>query len=78
MEVCEQNEAFIEKDGELTFSHTKVILREGDQYYYAITDRRYHSASEVDPFELGIVPIPASKIWPPFPMNFTQAPNPLP
>lgn len=78
MEVCQQNEAFTEVDGDLAFSHTKVILREGDQYYYAITDRRYGSTSKVEPSELDIVPIPACQIWPPFPTNFTRAPDPLP
>ena len=48
MEVCEQNEAFVEEHGDLAFSHTKIILREGDQYYYAITSRRYPTTSEVD------------------------------
>ena len=46
MEVCEQNEAFVEQDGDFAFSHTKIILREGDQYYYAITSRRYLPTSE--------------------------------
>ncbi len=78
MKICEQNEAYTEEDGDLRFSHTKVILREGNQYYYAITDRRYSSTSEVDPSELDIVPIPASQIWPPFPIDFTRAPEPLP
>jgi len=30
MEVCEQNEAFVEQDRDLAFSYTKIILREGD------------------------------------------------
>jgi serine/threonine protein kinase len=78
MEVCEQNEAFVEQDGDLAFSHTKIILREGDQYYYAITSRRYLPTSEVDLLELDPVPIPASQIWPPFPTHFARAPEPLP
>jgi hypothetical protein len=78
MEVCEQNEAFVEEDGDLVFSHTKIILRNGAQYYYAITSRRYHSSSEVNSFELNPIPISASKIWPLFPKYLTQAPEPLP
>ncbi|KAH8588263.1 kinase-like domain-containing protein [Bisporella sp. PMI_857] len=78
MEVCEQNEAFVEEDGDLAFSHTKIILREGDQYYYAITSRRYLLHFEVDLLELDPVPIPASQIWPPFPTRFARAPEPLP
>jgi hypothetical protein len=30
MEVCKQNEAFVEENRDLVFSHTKMILREGD------------------------------------------------
>ena len=72
MEVCEKSEAFAED----AFSHTKIILREGDQYYYAITSRRYTDTSKVDLHELDLVPI--SQIWPPFPTQFTRAPEPLP
>jgi len=71
MEVCEQNDAFVEEHGDLAFSHTKIILREGDQYYCAITSRRYPATSEVELLELDLVPIPASQIWPPFPTQFT-------
>ncbi|KAF1992731.1 serine/threonine-protein kinase-like protein [Amniculicola lignicola CBS 123094] len=78
MEVCEQNEAFIEEDGDLKFSHTKIICRVDDQYFYAITDRRYHFIADIDPVTLNHISIPASQIWPPFPMGFTQAPDPLP
>jgi serine/threonine protein kinase len=77
MEVCEQKEAYVENGGELTFSHTKVILREGGQYYYAITGRRYHSAADVNLAELSIVSIPTSQIWPPFPHHYTRVPEPL-
>ncbi|CBY00826.1 similar to serine/threonine-protein kinase [Plenodomus lingam JN3] len=75
MEVCEQNEAYVEKDGELTFSHTKVILRKDGQYYYATTHRRYDSAADIDLAELPLESIPTWQIWPPFPHNFTHAPE---
>ncbi len=78
MEVCEQHEAFVEEDGELVFSHTKVILRNGDQYYYATTSNRYRTKSEVVPSSLKLHPIPTSKIWPQFEKGFTVAPKPLP
>lgn len=78
MEICEQNEAFVEEDGDLAFHHTKIILRDGNQYYYALTERRYWSTSEVDPVDLDLTPIPTSQIWPPFPADFTRAPEPLP
>ncbi|KAH8586090.1 serine/threonine-protein kinase-like protein [Bisporella sp. PMI_857] len=73
MEVCEQNEAFAEAYRDLVFSHTKIILREGDQYYYAITSRCYFATSEVDLLELDFVSIPASQIWPLFSRQFTRA-----
>ena len=78
MEVCEQNEAFVEENGDVAFSHPKIILREGDQYYYAITSRRYLPTSEVDLLELDPVLIPASQIWPLFLTQFARAPEPLP
>ena len=78
MEVCEQNEAFVQEDRELVFSHTKVILRKGDQYYYATTRNRYRTTSEVVPGSLKLHPIPTSKIWPQFKKGFTVAPKPLP
>jgi serine/threonine protein kinase len=78
MEVCEQSEAFVEEHGDLAFSHTKIILREDNQYYYAITSRRYPPTSEVDLVGLEPVPIPTSQIWPPFPRQFARAPEPLP
>jgi serine/threonine protein kinase len=77
--VCEQSEVWVEEEGELVFSHTSVILRDGDQYSHATTSRRYGSTSEVDLRELdNPIPIPSSKIWPPFPAHFTRAPDPLP
>jgi hypothetical protein len=78
MEVCEQNEAFVEEHGDLIFSYTKIIFREGDQYYYAIINRRYPATSEVDLLELNLIPIPSSQIWLPFATQFARAPKPLP
>ncbi|OBT69956.1 hypothetical protein VE03_00497 [Pseudogymnoascus sp. 23342-1-I1] len=79
MEVCEQSEAFAEQDGDLVFQHTKIILRDASsQYFYALSEHRYSSASEIDPADLELIPIPSSQIWPPFPENYTRAPEPLP
>ena len=72
-----ENEAFVEEYGDLAFFHTKIILREGDQYYYVITRRRYSRTSEVDLHELDLVTIPISKIWRPFPRQFVREPEPL-
>lgn len=35
MEICENGEAFVEEDGDPVFDHTKLILRRGDEYFYA-------------------------------------------
>lgn len=79
MEVCEQNEAFAEEDGDLIFHHTKIILRQHDnQYLYAISNQRYSCATEIDPATLELIPIPVSQICPPFPETYTRAPEPLP
>jgi serine/threonine protein kinase len=78
MEVCEQNEAWVEKDGDWTFSHTKIILKKDDQYFYATSSHRYNSAADVNLVDFDPIPIPASKIWPQFPKHFQRAPKPLP
>ncbi|KAF2800191.1 serine/threonine-protein kinase-like protein [Melanomma pulvis-pyrius CBS 109.77] len=78
MEICEQNEAFIVEDGDLKFSHTKIICKVGNQYFYAVTDRRYRLIADIDPVALTRILIPAPHIWPLFPIGFTQAPDPLP
>jgi hypothetical protein len=77
MEVCEQSEAFIEVEGDLSFSHTKVILRDGHQYYYAVTSHRYLRESHINLAELNPMAIPTSKIWPPFPTAFSRVSEPL-
>ena len=77
MEVCVQSPAFVEKHGDLVFSHTKIILREGNQYYYAISSHRC-LGFKVDIHELNPIPIPSSQLWPSFPTQFRQTPEPLP
>lgn len=78
MEVYQQNEAWADKDGDLVFHHTKFILKDGDQYYYARDSRRQRHISEADLSELKLIPIPVSTIWPVFPTHFTRVPEPLP
>ncbi len=72
MDIVETTEAFIEEGDDLIFSHTKVILKKGDQYFYATTKSRH-----VDPSTLDPIPIPALRIWPPFRTSLTRAPEPL-
>lgn len=77
MEICESSEAFVEEDGDLVFSHTKIILRRQDRYFYATTNRRLQpSAIELDGLEL--LEIPVHSVWPKFHPEFTLAPEPIP
>lgn len=76
MEICEQSEAFVQQNGELVFDHTKLILRRGDDYFYARTNQRQTSAIDVSLLETS--KIPAENVWPPMDPQFTEAPDPLP
>ena len=39
MEICEKGEIYVEKDDDLIFDHTKIILRGADdEYFYSKTD----------------------------------------
>ncbi|KAF1815598.1 hypothetical protein P152DRAFT_446645 [Eremomyces bilateralis CBS 781.70] len=78
LEILEHSEAWEQVDDVLTFSHTKVILRDGSRYFYAITDRRYPPSSKIDPSTLNLHPIPISRIRPVFPASYTRAANRLP
>jgi hypothetical protein len=77
MEVCDQNEAWVEKDEDYTFSHSKIILRKTDEYFYATSAHRYRSAADINMLDLDLIPIPVSEIWPQFPKHFKRAPEPL-
>ncbi len=78
MEVCGQNEAWVERDGDWIFSHTKIILKKDDQYFVATSMHRYRSAADVNLADLDPISIPASKIWPQYPEHFKRAPTPIP
>jgi len=76
MEICEKGAAFVEEGGDLVFSHTKLILREGHQYSYAISPKHFTSISDIDIHTLELHPIPISQIFPSFSTEFTRAPDP--
>ncbi|KAF2458987.1 hypothetical protein BDY21DRAFT_384881 [Lineolata rhizophorae] len=78
IEILEKGAAFVEKGGDLEFSHTKLILKDGHQYFYAKTPRRCRSLPKIDIYTLELQPIPISHIWPLFTEQLTLAPEPLP
>jgi hypothetical protein len=78
MEICEQSQAFLDKDGDLVFDHTKLILRRGSEYFYARANRRVSSLSAVDISQLKLHKINTENVWPPMDPSFTPVPDPLP
>ncbi|KAG5982816.1 hypothetical protein E4U55_001310 [Claviceps digitariae] len=79
MEIYQQNEAFIEKDGDLEFGFTKIILRgPNHEYFYAITKERLGAHSPVDLEKLDKIPIPTENVWPSYSSHLLRAPEPLP
>ncbi len=75
MEIIEQSEAFVGEGDSMTFSHSKVILKEGYRYFYARTKSR---GVDTDPSTLDPHLIPASQIWPSFREGLTRAVEPVP
>jgi serine/threonine protein kinase len=78
MEVHEYKQAWMDMGDDFEYSHTTVILRRGDEFFYARTIRRYRSSSEISSHDLDLHPIPAADIWPVFSTDLTRAPDPLP
>ncbi|KAL6798892.1 kinase-like domain-containing protein [Trichoderma sp. SZMC 28013] len=79
MEICETGEMYIDKDDDLAFDHTKVILKGADdEFFYAKTNRRMSQVPQIDINSLHITRIPADHIWPLADAKFTRAPDPLP
>ncbi|KID62954.1 uncharacterized protein G6M90_00g079550 [Metarhizium brunneum] len=74
MEIYQRGQAFIEKDGDLEFAFTKLIIKgPNHQYFYATTKDRIGTFSSVDINQLEMVPIPLENIWPLFSDHFSQA-----
>lgn len=79
MEVYQQSQAFVEKDGHLEFAFTKVIIRgQNHQYFYATTKDRIGAFSPADLNRLHKTSIPINDVWPFFSAQFSRAPEPLP
>ncbi|KAF5021201.1 hypothetical protein F66182_6761 [Fusarium sp. NRRL 66182] len=78
MEVYDQSEVFVEKDGDLEFSYTKAIFKQGNKFFYSISERRLPPASVIEVPPSGLHEIPLHHIWPQVDINLTEAPDPLP
>lgn len=78
MELCENTQIFVERDGEAVFDHTKIIFRDGNDYFYARTDQHFSEPSIDINTLLQINKIPIESIRPPMSPQFTPAPDPLP
>jgi serine/threonine protein kinase len=79
MEICQRGQAWIEKDGELEFDFTKLILRSpDDDFFWATTKDRVGESTFVDLDRLVKTRIPSDSIWPRFSADFFCAPDPLP
>ncbi|KAI9046423.1 hypothetical protein LZ554_009556 [Drepanopeziza brunnea f. sp. 'monogermtubi'] len=78
MEICEQNEVWaFDDDQDMTFSHTKLILKSNDGHFYTTSPNRQRPSADIDITQLNCVPIPASDICPLFPAHFTKVFGPI-
>lgn len=73
MEIVDKCDMWEGVDGDEKFSHTKIILRNSAEYFYAKTRRRFVDAADVDPDTLTLVCIPSTLIGPSFPVGFKEA-----
>ncbi|KAG9234638.1 hypothetical protein BJ875DRAFT_509171 [Amylocarpus encephaloides] len=67
LEVLEINPIFTEKDDEVAFSHTKVIMRRGPFFFYSTIRARYKKGTQIDLTKLEIHPTPRTHIYPVLP-----------
>ncbi|KAF5004589.1 hypothetical protein FDECE_8919 [Fusarium decemcellulare] len=76
-EIVKQSEAFVEKDGDYVFDHTRIILRKGKDYFSAIVNQRERELERLDLSSLEKTPIPRESFCPEFKEGFTRAPESL-
>src|SRR5271170_2135920 len=76
MKIYDKGELWDGDRDDLTYLYTKVILRKGDAFFYARTSQRLGSAIKID--ELDAIPIPIEDVRPPYRVDLTRAPVPLP
>ncbi|KAG6098591.1 hypothetical protein E4U30_007790 [Claviceps sp. LM220 group G6] len=79
MEVYQSANFVVEKDGELEFGFTKIIIRGPNQdFYYAISEERVRRPITIDLDKLNKIPIDTDTIWPRYSARFLRAPSPVP
>ncbi|KAG6310199.1 hypothetical protein E4U44_005810 [Claviceps purpurea] len=79
MEVYQSANFLVEKDGELEFGFTKIIIRGPNRdFYYAITEDRVPRPITIDLDKLNKIPIDTDTIWPRYSARFLRAPSPVP
>ncbi|KAG6297780.1 hypothetical protein E4U45_005396 [Claviceps purpurea] len=79
MEIYQSANFLVEKDGELEFGFTKIIIRGPNRdFYYAITEDRVPRPITIDLDKLNKIPIDTDTIWPRYSARFLRAPSPVP
>ncbi|KAG6107325.1 hypothetical protein E4U13_007026 [Claviceps humidiphila] len=79
MEVYQSFDLFVEKDGDVEFRFTKIIIRGPNRdFYYAITEDRVRIPITIDLDKLNKIPIDTDTIWPRYSARLLQAPSPVP
>ncbi|KAG5954143.1 hypothetical protein E4U56_008072, partial [Claviceps arundinis] len=79
MEVYQSFDIFVEKDGDVEFRFTKIIIRGPNRdFYYAITEDRVRIPITIDLDKLNKIPIDTDTIWPRYSARLLQAPSPVP
>ncbi|KAI0183936.1 serine/threonine kinase [Xylaria flabelliformis] len=78
LEICECCSVFEGDFPDLTYHHTKVLLRGADDEYFFADFPERLDVEEIDIKKLNIIKIPEEHIWPLADPNLTQAPDPLP
>ena len=76
MQLIRNQELWLEDRDE--FSHTSLVFRDNDEFYYAVTPHRIMSDDEIDIQKLSLNLIPTAHIQPILPTEFTQVVNPSP
>lgn len=76
MEIYERGEIWDGEGDNLTYCYTNVILRNGNNFFSARTSVRLGEAINIE--ELESLPISIDDICPPYSLDFSLAPIPLP